>query len=95
MPDDQLAAFERGDETTSSEGDNSPVEWRGLPKFEAKDKAVRLVISFDTEKQRDELVAQLGLILAKKTKGTWSAWWPPRAKEDLSALRFDFGDEEC
>lgn len=84
----------RGEDALSSEGNNSPVEWRGLPRFVAKDKAPRLVISFDTEEQRDELIAQLSLVLAKKTKSTYSAWWPPREREDLAALRFDFGGND-
>lgn len=28
----------------------------------------------------------------KKTRDTFSLWWPPREQEDLSALRFDFGE---
>lgn len=93
MEEDQLSMVQRGADAISSDGDNSDVEWRGLPRFVAKDKPPTLVLSFDSEEQRDELIAQLGLVLAKKTKSTWSAWWPPRDREDLAALRFDFGDE--
>jgi hypothetical protein len=73
---------------------NAPIEWRGLPRFEAVERDTRLVLTFDTPEQREELIAQLGLILAKKTGQTWSAWWPPRDRDDLAALRFDFDAAE-
>lgn len=72
---------------------NADVEWVGLPRFEAApSKRPSIVLAFDSEEDRDRLVEQLGLVIAKKTKGTWSAWWPPREKEDLASLRFDFGE---
>lgn len=92
MNDDQIPLVERGEDSVSAVGDNSAVEWRGLPRFVAKDKPPTLVLSFESEEDRDRLIKELGLILAKKTRSTWSAWWPPRENEDLSALRFDFGD---
>lgn len=73
---------------------NAPIEWRGLPQFVPVKRDTRLVLTFDTPEQRDELIAQLGLVLAKKTGQTWSAWWPPRDRDDLAALRFDFDAEE-
>lgn len=69
---------------------NAPVDWRGLPAFEAIDKRIKLVLTFDDEAGRDTLIEQLGLVIAKKTGPTWSAWWPPRDRDDLAALRFDF-----
>jgi len=78
-------------ETRTEETLNAPIEWRGLPEFRPVTRDVRLVLSFDTLEQRDELIDQLGLVISKKTGPTWSAWWPPRDREDLAALRFDFG----
>jgi hypothetical protein len=70
---------------------NAPIEWRGLPEFRpAAAREHKLVLTFDTEEARDALIAQLGVVIAKKTGPTWSAWYPPREKEDLAALRFDF-----
>lgn len=72
---------------------NADIEWVGLPKFvPAETKRPSLVLAFDSEEDRERLIAHLGLVIAKKTKGTWSAWWPPREKEDLASLRFDYGD---
>jgi hypothetical protein len=88
----QMGMVERGEDALSETGDNSPIEWRGLPRFVPKEKPLSLVLSFDSEEDREQLVEQLGLIIAKRTRGTLSAWWPPREREDLSALRFDFGD---
>lgn len=80
-------------ETRSAEDLNAPIEWRGLPEFRPVTRDVRLVLSFDTTEDRDRLVVQLGVTISKKTGATWSAWWPPRDREDLASLRFDFGAE--
>ncbi len=80
-------------EARTEEDLNAPIEWRGLPEFRAVTRDVRLVLSFDTEAERDQLVAQLGVTISKKTGPTWSAWWPPRDREDLASLRFDFGED--
>jgi hypothetical protein len=80
---------------TREDGDlNAPVEWAGLPAFHPiPERKTQLILSFDTDEQRDELITQLGIVIAKKTGKSWSAWWPPREREDLAALRFDFGAE--
>lgn len=78
-------------ETRAEPDLNGAIEWTGLPAFHpAPKREDRLVLSFETAAARDELVEQLGLVIAKKTGKTWSAWWPPREREDLAALRFDF-----
>jgi hypothetical protein len=91
--DEQTELLGRASVEQSDADLNAPVEWRGLPAFvpaEARD--VKLVLTFDSEAERDKLIEQLKLVIAKKTGPTWSAWWPPREKEDLAALRFDFID---
>lgn len=72
---------------------DAAAEWIGMPEFAPSAKRVSLVLAFESDEDRDRLVEQLGLIIAKKTRGTWSAWWPPRELEELSHLRFDFGDD--
>ena len=92
--DPRQDALVSGDFTEPRTDDlNAPVEWRGLPAFVPVTRDVRLVLTFDDEAGREELIEQLGLVIAKKTGKTWSAWWPPRDRDDLSALRFDFGDD--
>ncbi len=96
--DEQMALVDRGDHFVPKQSEeelNADLDWKGMPRFEPAAERFSLVLSFDAAERRDELVEQLGLIIAKKTRGTWSAWWPPREKEDLSALRFDFGDAEA
>lgn len=74
---------------------NAPVEWAGLPAFHpAPKRDVQLVLSFESEEDRQRLIDLIEIVIAKKTRGTWSAWWPPRDREDLSALRFDFDAPE-
>jgi hypothetical protein len=65
------------------------AEWVGMPEFETEQERIRLVVSFDTEAERDELIEQLALIVKKKHGLTWSTWWPPRGKNDLGSVRFD------
>jgi hypothetical protein len=92
MSDPRQDALLAGDFAETRTDDlNAPVEWRGLPEFRPVTRDIRLVLSFDTAEERDRLVEQLGLVISKKTGTTWSAWWPPRDREDLAALRFDFG----
>src|ERR1044072_4733805 len=67
--------------------------WRGMPAFRPADpREHRLVLSFDSAEELEEFIAEHGIIVAKRTKGTVSAWWPPRDREDLSSLRFEIGD---
>ena len=66
------------------------AHWVGLPEF-ANDNGddIVLVLHFDDDAGRDALVTQLGLTISKKMRQTWSAYWPPREKQDLASLRFD------
>jgi len=96
MSDPRQEALIAGDFAERQDADalNAPIEWRGLPRFAPVKRDVRLVLTFDDEAGREALIEQLGLILAKKTGQTWSAWWPPRDRDDLAALRFDFEADE-
>jgi hypothetical protein len=95
MSDPQQDALLSGDFSETRTDDlNAPIGWRGLPEFTRVERDTRLVLTFDTPEERDELIAKLGLILSKKTGTTWSAWWPPRERDDLAALRFDFDADE-
>lgn len=67
---------------------DAAAEWVGLPEFEPAGDRITLVVSFDTEEQRDELIEKLELVIAKKRKLTWSAWWPPRELEDLTSVYY-------
>lgn len=77
------------DKAAAIVGSDELRAWSGLPRFEATGDRISLPIEFDSEADRDSLVAELGLRIAKKTRGTLSCWWPPRDREDLSSLRFE------
>jgi hypothetical protein len=69
-------------------------EWVGLAEFDESEAGVefRVVVSCDTEDDRDSFLAFLGAsasLIHKKTGPTWSLWWPLREREDLASLRFD------
>jgi hypothetical protein len=63
--------------------------WAGMPSIDPIGQRISLVIAFDSETDRAKLVEELGLTIAKKTRGVLSAWWPPRSREDLSSLRWE------
>jgi hypothetical protein len=65
------------------------VVWRGLPAFRRTEaRGPRIVLDCDDEAAQQEVVEKLGLKIAKNTKGTLSAPYPPRDREDLSSLLF-------
>ena len=67
---------------------NAAAHWIGMPEYNPEPNRISLVLSFDTEIERESFVESLKLIIAKKYGSTWSAWYPPRDKSDLSSLRF-------
>lgn len=71
---------------------NEASEWAGMPSYEPGDDKPKLVLAFDDPADRDELIEQLGIIVSKKLRGTWSAPYPPREKEALAANRFVGGE---
>lgn len=77
-------------------------EWgaAGMPEFDAGADLNRLVIQFRSEAERKAFVEKFGIeVLTKKSAGshvsandkTWSAWWPPRQREDRKAVRWRAG----
>jgi hypothetical protein len=70
-------------------------EWVGLPEFLPATESYKVVISCETEEDRDALFDVLGIAtIHKGTRGTLSVWWPDRAKKDLASLRFVVDREE-
>lgn len=68
---------------------DAAAEWVGMPEFVPGEKRLQLVLAFDSEEERDALVERLGVTIAKKTRGTWSAWFPPRERADLDSLLYE------
>jgi hypothetical protein len=65
------------------------AEWLGMPEYEGEAKRIQLVVAFDSEEERDELVEKLKVVIKKKHGLTWSTWWPPRERDDLTSVRFE------
>lgn len=64
-------------------------DWVGLPQYVPADDAYKVVISCETEDDRDALFDVLGIqTIHKGTRGTLSVWWPDRARKDLASIRF-------
>jgi len=76
-------------ETINAATRDATMEWVGLPEFVGTGEPFKVVISLDSEEDRDALFSLLGIeTIHKGTRGTLSVWWPERAKEDLASLRF-------
>lgn len=81
--DDEIAAI---DEATR----DATTHWVGLPEYVPASVPFKLVVSCETEADRDAALDALGIsTIHKGTRGTLSVWFPDRAREDLSSLRFE------
>jgi|TARA_R110000772_G_scaffold181601_1_gene292912 hypothetical protein len=81
-PDDVIDMVNKGDEYS---------EWVGMPEFESKEDAIKVVINFLNEKDRDEFVKkhELKLLSQKEGSRTWSANYPFRERQNLSSLSYE------
>ncbi len=64
-------------------------EWVGMPEFEASDKELKLIISFDDEEKREEYISKNNIEISSKTRLTWSAHYPAREKNDFSKIKYE------
>jgi hypothetical protein len=56
-------------------------EWVGMPAFNGVDKPLQIVVSFDSDEDREKFMALIGVErIFKKTRGTWSTWWRSSAE---------------
>jgi hypothetical protein len=67
--------------------------WVGMPEYNAIIPPPKLIISFESEAERDNFLKWLDqkepTQIMGKNRDTWSMWWPPRDKEDLKALKWE------
>lgn len=68
-------------------------EWVGMPDFHGGDKPFQLLLSFDSEPERDELLTLIGVRPRTAPEGgkLWSARWPERIREDVKSVKFKAG----
>lgn len=68
---------------------NEAAHWVGLPEYEPMDEPWKVVFSFETEQDRNDLARKLGMEFKGSNGKTARAWWPPRENDDRVSLRFD------
>lgn len=64
------------------------AHWVGLPDYEPQVEPLKVIVSFDSEEDRENFARKLGVTLRGSGK-TSSMWWPPREEDDLISLRFE------
>jgi ParB-like chromosome segregation protein Spo0J len=64
---------------------NEAAEWLGMPDWELEPAALRLIVSFANEEDRQEFAKKLGYDFTTKTK---SVWYPDRGRDDTSSIEF-------
>jgi hypothetical protein len=61
-----------------------------MPQFDAVDEPFRLMISLDSEDDRDKLMQIIGnSIVIKRIGKMWTIKWPEKGRQDLSSVRFE------
>lgn len=72
---------------------NEMDHWVGLPDYSPILPPPKLIISFESEEQRQQFLNWLDereqTVIMGKNRETWSMWWPPRDKEDLKTLKWE------
>ena len=59
-------------------------EWVGMPEFEEGNKALKLIVSFENEEDREEFSKKYPFDIMKKQGNAWSTWFPYKEREDRS-----------
>ena len=70
---------------------DAAAEWAGMPEYEARDVRITLQMNFETDADRDAFVRKHEIECQKKREGapSWTAWWPPKEREDPSSIKYD------
>ncbi len=64
-------------------------EWVGMPEFEHKEAPLKIVVSFQTEEDREEFAEIHKLQFIKKQQNAWMTRHPFVERQDLSSLKFE------
>jgi hypothetical protein len=63
--------------------------WVGMPEYDQQSRAPQLIVNFDSEDDRQVVLAKLGITaIHNRQRRVWSVWYPPRDREDRTALEF-------
>jgi hypothetical protein len=74
---------------------NEAAQWVGMPGYEEGDAAIKLVVSFKTDEDRDEFIKRFEIRIDKSAiKGTtMSTRWPWTDREKNADIRFEANGE--
>jgi hypothetical protein len=90
-PDEGSASRREGFPHVRFDSLDAGAKWAdaGMPPFEREAAKPKLIVNCDTDADRDAAAALLGTPIAKRSGGTVSVCYPPRAKEDPCSLRYE------
>jgi len=64
-------------------------EWIGMPEFEKTDRAIKLIVGFETEEDREEYIEKHQVQVSSKNGLTWSTNYPFKEKLDLLTHKYE------
>lgn len=65
------------------------AEWVGMPDYEGPKPRLVLSLQFETEEERDAMIAQLGVhVTYKDQRNSATAWYPPRQRDDSISINW-------
>ena len=67
---------------------NEAAEWAGMPGYEEGQDPLKVIVSFRNEGDREAFVKHVNVAVLTRKGSVWSAWWPPKEREDAASLRF-------
>ena len=70
---------------------DAAAEWVGMPDYEHGKEAIAVNIQFDNDADRLDFIDKHELEVSMKRQKTWTIWWPPRNRDDVSSLKWDDG----
>ena len=89
--EDQLSALVFTTRPSSEiESHDTANEWVGMDDFKPYEDEYKLVVRFENQFDKEELMEKIGVTLVNKEFGkTSSIWYPERPRENPSAIFFD------
>jgi len=78
--DDEVNKVNSGDENS---------EWVGMPDFEPKEDVVKIIITFDTEQDREDFNNKYKLQYSAQKGQTWTTNYPYSKQKDLKSLKYE------
>lgn len=64
-------------------------EWIGMPDFEPVENPYKIIINFESEKERNKYANDHKMNFTKRESRAWSTWWPFKEREDLKSLKYE------